>query len=139
MTDWRVIVEPLTDYLDSDNCDPKIAVLGDLIYFIGESESDGVVEYLDRRDESAVDRLVLAARLIESEELHSVCREITKEIEQLPLAGNLQERISCAIDNSDDVDPFSTSEQLLFDTLPSIEQQIADAITRYGIIDALQT
>ena len=139
MTDWRTIVEPLTDYLESDGCDPNISVLGDLIYFIGESESDGVIAYFDRRDDSAIDRLVLVARLIESDELYSVCREITNTIEQLPMAESLQERISRAIDNRNDVDPFSKSEQLLFNSLPAIEQQIADAITKYGVTDALPT
>ena len=139
MTNWRTIVEPLTDYLESDDCDPEIAVLGDLIYFIGESESDGVIAFLERRDASAIYRLILAARLIESDELYAVCGKITEALEQLPFAGSHEERIARAIEDPNNVDPFSKSEQLLFDSLPAIEEQLADAITRYGVTDALQT
>lgn len=133
---WRAEVEKLTDYFESGKCDDRVSQLAELIYFLGESECDGVGGYMERRDSTVVDSLVQAAEVINSKELLAVLSSLREEIALLPSASEFFDRISSAIE-ADDKDPFRRSDALLNHSMPEIENQLDRALNELGVIQEL--
>lgn len=133
---WRAEVERLTDYFESGKCDDRVSQLAELIYFLGESECDGVGGYMERRDSTVVDSLVQSAELINSKELLAVLSNLNEEIALLPSAFEFLDQVSSAIE-ADGKDPFRRSNALLNDSMPEIENQLDRALNELGVIQEL--
>jgi hypothetical protein len=123
MSDWRKNIEILMEYLEADDASNDMRSLAELIYFIGEVESDGFLGYFDRHDASEIKQLGRATRVIESAELASLLSAVTEQIGSLPIANTIADRVSLFLDQANE-DPFSHLELHFQSILPEIENQI---------------
>ena len=95
---WRREVEKLLAFLESECGDESIRQLAELIYFLGESECDGVGSYIERRNPTIIESLLQSADLIASVELRAILVTLQEEIQCLPEAGNFGDIVAAAIE-----------------------------------------
>ena len=131
MINWRTSAEALTDYFEKDAANECHLAVAEVMYFIGEVEDDGLMDYVDRRDESYLRRLRLGAKEIGSKSLAGLLPDILSVVDKLPSGQDYYERILAALEENEE-DPFEAVERKLIETIPAIDADLAAYLSTSG-------
>ena len=123
---WRSMAGPLTDHLEVDPRNTKNLAVAEVIYFISEVESGGIMSYVDRRSEQNLLRLASGAEEIDSDHLQRIVSHVSAVVSALPEAETYSERTFLALQELEQ-DPFHAVDEDFVLSLPSIEEEL----TRY--------